>query len=359
MSRPVARWLVVCSLLALGFPATTMAGSRVTIAPLVAAFYYPWYGTPATDGAWVHWNQNNHNPPDDIASAYYPLMGPYSSADPTVLATQMSEIQEVGINEIIVSWWGRGSFEDKHLPAVIAAAKLDGIAVAVHIEPYAGRSPTSVVSDIWYLRTLGITSFYVFHPDDYTAAQWAPALDAVHAFQASGVPATVPAQVFVQTPLAGYAAAAHFDGVYTYDTLTYRGNELSRICNEAHAVGLLCGPSVGPGYNAVRATGDPRIKPRRDGATYDSMWVAALAARPDLITITSFNEWHEGTQIEPAAPPGVHDGVAYLGYEGAWGLRGVPAETAYLARTAYWTRIYEGESKFLTTVKKSTAKKGH
>ena len=28
----------------------------------VAIFYYPWYGTPAQDGDWQHWNQNNHRP---------------------------------------------------------------------------------------------------------------------------------------------------------------------------------------------------------------------------------------------------------------------------------------------------------
>ena len=53
--------------------------------------------------------------------------------------------------------------------------------------------------------------------------------------------------------------------------------------------------------------------------------------------IASFNEWHEGTQIEPAAPPGRHGAYRYLGYDGAWGLSGVPAETAYLDRTAYWS----------------------
>jgi glycoprotein endo-alpha-1,2-mannosidase len=331
----VARLLLLCVLVALSFPLTAFAAG-----PAVAAFYYPWYGTPTHDGAWIHWNQNNHVPPDDIASAYYPVAGAYSSDDPAVLATQMSQIKGAGIDEIVVSWWGRGSFEDKRLPAVIAAAKRDGIAVAAHIEPYPGRTPTSVVSDIWYLRTLGLTTFYVFHPDDFTALQWAPAMDAVHQFQALSIPAALPAQVFVQTPLAGYAAAGHFDGVYTYDTLTYRGNELSRICEEAHAVGLLCAPSVGPGYDAVRADGDVRIKPRNNGATYDSMWHAAISAHPDLVTITSFNEWHEGTQIEPAAPSAVRAGYRYLSYNGAWGLHGVAAETAYLDRTAYWSKLF-------------------
>jgi len=73
------------------------------------------------------------------------------------------------------------------------------------------------------------------------------------------------------------------------------------------------------------------VRPRRNGATYDNLWTAALAARPDFITITSFNEWGEGTQIEPAAQ---HRG--YVSYDGAWGLVGTAAQTAYLTRTAYW-----------------------
>ena len=40
---------------------------------------------------------------------------------------------------------------------------------------------------------------------------------------------------------------------------------------QAHAAGLACLPSVGPGYDASRATGDLRRKSRRDGKTYDGM----------------------------------------------------------------------------------------
>jgi glycoprotein endo-alpha-1,2-mannosidase len=100
-------------------------------------------------------------------------------------------------------------------------------------------------------------------------------------------------------------------------------------------VHLLCVPSVGPGYDARRATGDTRVKSRRNGITYDSMWSAAIAAKADGVTITSFNEWHEGTQIEPAARH-----ARYLDYDGAWGLTGRAAETAYLERTARWSAIF-------------------
>jgi glycoprotein endo-alpha-1,2-mannosidase len=317
------RAVVLCALVALGLPVTALA------APVVSAFYYPWYGTPARDGVYQHWTQAGHTPPDDIASNYYPARGVYSSSDPAVVRSQMDEMKAAGIDEVVVSWWGRGSAEDGRLPAVLAAAKRDGLAVAAHIEPYEGRSVPSVMDDIAYLRTRGITTFFVYRPQDFSRDEWAAANENL-----------VGVQVFAQTALIGIAAAGHFAGVYTYDVFTYGGGIFSRLCSQAHAHHLLCLPSVGPGYDAQRAVDDPRVKPRRGGATYDAMWKAALAAKADAVTITSFNEWHEGTQIEPAAPAGRHGAYRYLSYDGAWGLSGAAATTAYLSRTNYWSERF-------------------
>jgi hypothetical protein len=82
------------------------------------------------------------------------------------------------------------------------------------------------------------------------------------------------------------------------------------------------------------------------------MWRAAIQAGADRVTITSYNEWHEGTQIEAAMTPvsrklTIADGPAttpvtepYLSYDGAYGLHGRAASKAYLVRTAYWTNLY-------------------
>lgn len=40
----------------------------------------------------------------------------------------------------------------------------------------------------------------------------------------------------------------------------------------------------------------------------------ALTSVPDIVTITSFNEWHEGTQIEAAVPHLRLQGQQYLDY---------------------------------------------
>jgi len=319
--------LVLCVLCVLVLPAPALAGGKVS------AFYYPWYGNAASDGSYTHWSQHGHTPPDNIAAGYYPARGLYSSSDRLVVAAQMDEIKAAKIDEIAVSWWGRESPENARLDSLLAAARARGISVAAHLEPYTGRTVASTVDDIAYLRGLGVRRFYVYRALELPLDEWAAANDTL-----TGV------TMYAQTNLVGAAAAAHFDGVYTYDIVTYPGSMFARLCAQAHARGLRCAPSVGPGYDARRGSGDPHVKPRRNGLTYDAMWRAAIAAGSDRVTITSYNEWHEGTQIEPAAPRTRYGRYRYACYDGAWGRRGVAAESAYLDRTAYWSSVFRKTS---------------
>lgn len=324
------RGLLLCMAVAVVTVAVGPAGARAPEKrPLTAIFYYPWYGTPERNGSYDHWDDEGHAPPADVASRYYPQRGPYSSTDPAVLRIQMQEIAGAGIAEIVVSWWGWGSPEDQRLEHVLRAARGARLGVAVHLEPYAGRSADSIETDVAHLRTLGITDFYVYRPLDIPVADWAALNDRL-----TGV------TLFAQTTQVGEAAAARFDGIYTYDVLAHDGSTFRRLCNQARVAGLLCAPSVGPGFDATRSTGDPRVKPRRDGATYDAMWTAALDSGADQVTITSYNEWLEGTQIEAARTQSRAFGFAYATYEGSWGLRGRRAAGSYLTRTADWTRAF-------------------
>ena len=316
---------VLRRLLVVGVVGALLALPSLAHAGTVAIFYYPWYGTPAADGAWQHWNQNNHQPPADAYSAFYPAQGLYSSSDPAVVAQQMAQISSAGIDEVVVSWWGRGSIEDQRLPLVMAAARRRGLVVGIHLEPYEDRSIASVAQDLAYFAKLGVPDVYVYHPRDFPAADWA------------AMRAAIPwrMRLLAGTELVGFAAAARFDGFYTYDFNTYNGGKFIRLCAQAHAMHLVCAPSVGPGYNGRRAGETSASRPRARGATYDRLWAAALAAAPDLVTVTSYNEWGEGTQIEPAQAR-----LGYASYDGAWGLTGTAAQTAYLTRTAYWAARY-------------------
>jgi hypothetical protein len=232
----------------------------------------------------------------------------------------MREIFGAGIDTVVVSWWGPGSREAERLPLVLEAARRYGLEVAIHIEPYASRTPASTATDIAQLARLGVTDFYVYDADRDEPAAWAEALAPLD-----------DVRVFGQTTLVGRAKAAGFDGLYTYDVGTWTGSTFARICTQAHAAGLLCAPSVGPGYDARLATSDTLVRVRHDGSWYDRMWRCAIRARPDLVTITSYNEWQEGTQIEPARAQ-----VGRPDYDGAWGREGLAARRAYLDATAVW-----------------------
>ena len=85
----------------------------------------------------------------------------------------------------------------------------------------------------------------------------------------------------------------------------------------------------------------------------DAMWRAAIRAHADRVTVTSYNEWHEGTQIEPAAP-GRHNRYRYHSYEGAWGLHGRAAATSYLTRTRYWVDVLRKTSLLQPKIKASS-----
>jgi glycoprotein endo-alpha-1,2-mannosidase len=303
-------------------PATTAATPRVSI------FYYPWYGTPQHDGWFRHWQQNGHWVDGQPASGFFPSRGLYSSTDRLVLGAQVDELRTAGVDALVSSWWGRGSFEDNHLGAIQAAAQNAGLSVAVHLEPYPGRSLASTREDVEYLRSAGIREFYLYGAHERPAAEWRTVTELADV------------AVYAQTAMAGFAVAGGFSGLYTYDVLHYGAGSFARICAAAHRAGIVCAPSVGPGYDARRAVGDMRLKPRRAGRTYDAMWHAAIAAGASAVTITSYNEWHEGTQIEPARPHvGLHGG-RYSGYEGAWGKKGRAAERAYLDRTDYWSKRF-------------------
>jgi hypothetical protein len=288
-----------------------------------AIFYYPWYSTPARDGRWAHWYVE-HDGAAVLSTPYYPARGLYSSSNAKLVAAQMREIAATGVGTVVVSWWGFHSPEHDRLLMVEQAATQHGLEVAIHLEPYPGRTPARAAEDIGRLRREGgFTDFYVYDADRDPATAWHEALAHL---------GDVDARIFGHTALVGRAKASGFDGLYTYDVVTWNGALFKRLCAQAHAAGLVCAPSVGPGYDARLATRHEVVRPRNHGSTYDRMWKTALRAEADIVTITSYNEWQEGTQIEPA-----RTAVSRPDYDGAWGKTGVAAQRAYLAATTAWT----------------------
>ncbi len=263
----------------------------------------------------------------------------------------MAWLSQARVGVITLSWWGKGSYEDQHAPAILDAASKAGIQVDFHIEPYAGRTPDRVTGDVAYLlqrfgkhpafyRNAEFGNkpvFYVFECLNDSAGTWRPAIAKVR----SG---SEPVLLLGQTSNLQFIQSAGFDGGYPYDGLAPFKNEkfLARwpaLVRDFNAAGKLFIPSVGPGYDDARAVPASHANPpaqaqtRNDGlgTGYDNVWQAAIACDPAWVTITSFNEWHEGSQIEPAVGKEIA-GYKYPPYRGG--------ADQYLDRTAYWVNQF-------------------
>ncbi|MGI9467534.1 MAG: hypothetical protein ACR2OA_10465, partial [Rubripirellula sp.] len=92
---------------------------------LLLAHYMPWYQAKPFAPAWGwHWKMNKFDPdatdvgdsPESakrqIASHFYPLIGPYDSADPAVLECQLLQMKLAGIDGVIVDWYGLSDLYD-------------------------------------------------------------------------------------------------------------------------------------------------------------------------------------------------------------------------------------------------------
>jgi hypothetical protein len=98
-----------------------LAPSDAICAPKpVLVHYMPWYVAKPYSGSWGwHWTMNHFNPDltnasgqRQIASWFYPAIGPYDSADPVVLEYHVLLMKLAGIDGVIVDWYGMDEFLD-------------------------------------------------------------------------------------------------------------------------------------------------------------------------------------------------------------------------------------------------------
>ncbi|CAD5205648.1 unnamed protein product [Bursaphelenchus okinawaensis] len=314
--------------------------------PSVHIFYYPWYGNPEFDhGKYYHWDhplllrtkpkksfeQTRHKPPPDVASVFYPQLAAYSSRDSSVIDRHFKWISSAGIDVVAVSWYPKGKADDNGypwedlMPQLLNVSSQYKLKLAFHLEPYDKRTALSVRDDIEYIvNTYGNHSaFYKTKPKNgdkltpvvYIYDSYRVLNDDWAKIALPGGENTIRGTKF-DTLLIGLVLklsdvkgvkAAGFDGIYTYfaaDGFTEAASmtnwqKLSQICTEND---LLFVPSIGPGYDdsRVRPWNGVNTRTRDGGKYYVEHFEAAHTAKPDIVSITSFNEWHEGTQIEPA-----------------------------------------------------------
>jgi Glycosyl hydrolase family 99 len=320
----------------------------------VFLYYYVWYGNPDYNGEWMHWDENGRHPPVDISSAYFPLLGPYSSSDPWVIDRHMRWISEAGVDVIVYSWWGKGDLTDDLIPRVLDSAADYGLKVSFMIEPYPDRTVHSICNDIEYLnrkygnhpaffRMLKTTPYssnptqrgvvFIYQPE-YPAADLQRLSDNIHAANYDSI-------LLLQSTDADLLDSTHADGIFTYEAFQYVMHFYQGILKSVADKNGIFIPCVSPGFTINRGTNQKSIpfRGRKLGETYDKWWKTTLAANPEFVAIISFNEWHEGTQIEPAVREPQYP-ERYYSYDRSYGKTGVEAQTSYLNRTERWIEVF-------------------
>lgn len=350
-------------LLFLLFLISLVKSNAKSASPEVHAFFYLWYGEPKIDKEYKHWNHEvlphwtphinaqfpdvgkKFTPPEQLHSPYYPLYGPYSSRDPKIVKKQIDDMVRAGITCAVLSWWGQagkpyatdtqGVNTDKVLAELFQIFEDDGsrVKIAIHMEPYPGRSITSVRDDIEYLITKyarfsslhrgpdGRPFLYVYDSYHILSGAWGNLL---HPQRELSIRNTqfdaVVIGLFLDNQHGRDMLDAGFDGFYTYfatDGFSHGSSSTNwrNMCRFARSHRMLCILSVGPGYNdtKIRPWNAHNARGREGGRYYADMFRKAIEAASDIISITSYNEWGEGTQIEPAVSKEV-DGRPYDDY---------------------------------------------
>ena len=299
---------------------------------LILVHYMPWYQAKPTSSSWGwHWSMDKFDPDQqvdgkrDIASHLYPLIGPYDSADPDVLEYHLLLMKLAGIDGVIVDWYGLQDFNDyrllhHHAQELVSAASRLGLRVAVCYEDQtithlsnAGKlneadqvqhavSEIEWLKDNWfgldsYVRLNGLPVLLSFGQQGLDNAQWARCLKLLNGRVA----------YFSQQQRKG--ATGGFDWPLPAKGLASHSEfirEIGRSQSKDHAI-----PVAFPRFLDIYAEAGVRESwgriPDEQGATFRRTLDQALESGASLIQIATWNDWGEGTVVEPSREFGYRD----------------------------------------------------
>lgn len=278
----------------------------------LGVFYYPWTGgnygiSPNSSETWLHWKDGSHKPPKTWDSNYLPdlstikLFDPntrlYSAKDTGIIDEQLKLMRQAGIGFVISSWWGQNSYEDQALNIIFNKVlpspgnPYPDVKFCIYYEKegFADVPKSEIISDInyvkqkyasgpYYYKINGKPVIFVYNADigDLTDAQkWSD----------------------VRNDTGIYTVLKVFSGYQNNTKLADSWHQYS----PAHPGGFEkqgnYSAFITPGFHKWNE--QPRLE-RENFTRWENDVMLLKNASVQFRLIETWNEWGEGTGVEPA-----------------------------------------------------------
>ncbi len=312
---------------------TGVGVSSVKPATQIFAHFMPWFEADPEKEKWGwHWTMNSVDPNEidskgpnrqrKIAAHYYPEIGPYDSVDDAVLEYQLLLMKLSGIDGVIVDWYGRKDhfdyallhanslklakqtlklglefavcYEDQTIPKLVAGGKVHSAVVVDH-----AVSEIKWLNDNWfsqdnYLRLDGLPVLLSFGNEGLTHSQWDQVIESL-GFKI---------QYFSEHRRRDCAVGAFDWPVPDQSKTTETFLRDSKKWKHRIPVAF---PGFNDFYQQAGISKQWRQIPEQAGGTFRETLRQALATESPVVQIATWNDWGEGTMIEPSVEFGDRD----------------------------------------------------